>query len=227
MRLTRHKNFEGENHLKRFDSIILAVGLFGLWPSLTLAQTTPPIDPVPTVEPTSPSAVPIAKVPSGTQIIIEIMQLVSTKIHKPDDTFDIRLIQDVKFKDITVIPAGTVGKGLVIDSGKPGMGGKPAKLVLAVRYLQYQDKQIPIRGMKLQLSAQDNAGTAVLLSSIGGPIGGIAGLIVTGGHMEVPAGTLAQAKLSQDYIVPSDLLPKIDSTPPAPQMPTTSPATKP
>lgn len=137
----------------------------------------------------------------GTPIVVEVVDLVSSKTAIRDEFFNLRLAEPIKYNDDIIIPAGTPGKGQVVDVGKPGMGGKPGKLVLAARYLEFDGKQIPIRGLAFDLSSKDNSGSAVALAAVGGAVGGVVGLMVTGGNMEVPASTKGRAKLGADFII--------------------------
>lgn len=174
--------------------VVAALGLSCAFGSVAIAQTSTSNE---TNQTTGPATI---SVPNGTPIIIEITDLVSTKTAKRDDMFNLRLAAPLTLNGAILIPEGTLGKGQVIDSGLPGMGGKPGKLVLAARYLEFEGRQIPIRGLNMDMGARDNSGTAVLLGAAGGIVGGVAGLMVTGGHMEVPPGTLAHAKLGMNFI---------------------------
>ena len=144
-----------------------------------------------------PAAAPApASVPKGTSIVVEITDLVSTRTAQRDDMFNLKLAEPVKLNGATVIPAGTPGKGQVVDAAKPGMGGKPGKLVLAARYLELDGQQIPIRGLTMDMTAKDNSGAAIAATMAVG----IFGLAVTGGNMEVQPGTRAHAKLGADFV---------------------------
>jgi hypothetical protein len=186
-----------------------AVAVIALSCSTAMAQTSPVIE-------TSPP-VPAAVVPNGTLISVEITELVTTRTAKPDDMFTLKLAEPVLLNTVVVIPAGIPGKGVVIDAGKPGMGGKPGKLVLAARYLEFEGRQIPIRGLKMNMSASDNGGTSAAASAVVG----VFGLAVTGGHMEVQPGTHAVAKLGADFtpappVTPASV-PQPDTAAPTPQ----------
>lgn len=185
-------------------------------------QTQVPADPatpLPASDMTpAPAPAPApAVVPKNTQIVIEITDLVSSKTAKIGDTFNLKLAEPVTLDGAVVIPAGTPGKGEVIDAAKAGMGGKSGKLVLAVRYLDFQGSQVAIHGLKLDIVGKDNFNTAVAATVAVG----IIGLAVTGGNMEVQPGTLAHAKLAADFVPtapaadapPSTPAPAADATP--------------
>jgi len=121
--------------------------------------------------------------------------MISTRTAQRDDMFNLKLAAPVMLNGEIIIPTGTPGKGQVIESAKPGMGGKPGKLVLAGRYLDFNGQQIPIRGLTMAITGKNNANAAMAT----GMVVGIFGLAVTGGHMEVQPGTHATAKLGADF----------------------------
>lgn len=210
-------------------SAVAAIGLSCLICSTAMAQTsasadsasgsasaapvapTAPAAPEAAVTPAAPAApVAAAVVPNGTPIVVEFTDLVTTRTAVRDDMFNLKLAEPVMLNNVVVIPAGTPGKGQVIDVGKPGMAGKPGKLVLAARYLELDGKQIPIRGLKMAAGGKSNTETAAVATIAVG----IFGLAVTGGHMEVAPGTRAVAKLGVDFAPGAAAAP-----PPPPQTP--------
>lgn len=181
---------------KILTAAVLAA-LTALVPVTVWAQSTetPPSETTatPVAEPMAAPAA--AVVPNGTPIVVEITELVSTRTATVGDMFPLKLAEPVLLNGTVAIPEGTPGKGQVVDTGKPGMGGKPGKLVLAARYLEFEGRQIPIRALKLGLGARDNSGAAVATTIAVG----VFGLAVTGGHMEALPGTRASAKLAADF----------------------------
>lgn len=183
-------------------------------PAATAPAVTPPAEAAPVAAAPAP-----ASVPKGSPIIVEITDLVSTRTAHIDDTFNLKLAEPVMLNGVVVIPVGTQGKGVVIDAAKPGMGGKPGKLVLAARYLDFQGKQIPIRGLNMNMTATDGSGTAVVMSMAVG----VFGLMVQGGQMEVTPGTRARAKLGADFVPDSTVAASQQDTPTDPSVPQTTP----
>lgn len=175
----------------------VAMGALCLLATSANAQTTPPADAAvspPAAQPAPPVAP--AFVAKNTPIVIEISDVVSAETAKRDDWFNLKLFEPVKLNGVIVIPAGTPGKGQVIDAAKPGMSGKPGKLVLAARYLVLNGKQIPIHALKMGLKAEDRSGGAVAASVFVG----VFALAVKGGEMEVQPGSLGEAKLGVDFV---------------------------
>ncbi len=94
---------------------------------------------------------PTIRVPAGTAVKIDLAETVSTKVQKAGDTFAIRLGEPLVVKGRVLAPEGTTGVGVIIDLSKPGLGGKPAKLVLAAKYITLGKTRIPLKA--LQVSA--------------------------------------------------------------------------
>jgi hypothetical protein len=143
--------------------------------------------------------------PAGTLVQVELAGEVSTKTQKAGDSFTLRLVQPLVVNGKVLLRPGTPGEGEVIEASRPGMGGKPAKLVLAGRYLRTRHARIAIQGLQLSGHGHDNsmAAQAVGLSGIAFMPLGFVGLAVRGGDVTFPLGTTATAKLASDVYLPS------------------------
>lgn len=181
------------------------------------APTAPAATPaaVPAATPAAPPAAagPL-RAPAGTPILVEITQGVSSKSAKRGDTFTLRLSAPIVVDGRVVLAEGAVGVGEVIDAAHPGMGGTEGKLVLAGRYLDVNGQHVSIRGLKVGGGGHNNAHLAM---AVGMATYGVGGLFITGGNIDVPAGTIAQAKLGVDY-------PATDAAAAAPAAPASAPA---
>ena len=138
------------------------------------------------------------RLPAGTVVMIELAEPISTKTHKPGDTFAIRLAEPVVVSGQLVLRAGTTGIGEVVESAKPGLGGKAAKLILAARSLTAPGgAELPLKGLQLSGAGKgrENAATALGIGGIVFLPAGIAGIALHGGDVSIPAGTQATAKL--------------------------------
>jgi len=147
---------------------------------------------------------------AGAPLIIEIAEPVSSKVHKRGDMFAIRLAAPLVVGSQLVLPAGATGKGQVIDAAAAGPLGRPAKLLLAARYLEVDGVRLPLRGFNLGSAGLDNTNTIMAASFV--PYVGILAGFVKGGEIVIPAGALGQAKLAADFGPP----PSGTATPPAP-----------
>jgi len=145
------------------------------------------------------------RAPAGTLVQVELAEPVGTLSYKTGATFALRLAAPLIVNGRIVLRAGTPGVGDIVESSKAGMGGKPAKLVLAARYLQKGGVHVPLEGLQLAAGGRNNgtAASAVGLTGlIFGPLGFV-GLAVSGGDVTFPAGTKATAKLAADVALPS------------------------
>src|ERR1700761_9037111 len=102
-------------------------------PPLAVPVPAPAASPPAVVAPAGPAA-PGAVM--GTVIDIEITESISTKTCKPEGMFAIRLASPIAVGGKVIIPAGAVGMGQIVDAEPAGALGRPAKLVLAARYLE-------------------------------------------------------------------------------------------
>lgn len=169
------------------------------------AQTADPPPPVPSVaaEPT-----PCCLAVAGTIIELQLVGPVSTRTARRGDQFEIRLAEPLVIDGKVVVPAGVMGLGQIVHAAGPSIGGKPGELILAARFLQFGDQRISLKAMKLGKAGNDNS-AAVLIGSMITPLA----MFVTGGQVEIPAGTRANAKIAADFTAPP--LPAVAALPPA------------
>jgi len=139
---------------------------------------------------------PTVAAPAGTAVEIEIVNAVSSKTAKTGDHFPIRLAEPIVEGDKVIVAAGAVGEGEVLDATHSRALGKPAKLVVAARYLEINGRQVRVKGMRLGGAGTDKTSEIVAESFI--PYIGIFFDFQHGGEYVIPAGTRAQAKLAED-----------------------------
>jgi hypothetical protein len=98
--------------------------------------------------------------------------------------------------------------------------GAAGELVLAARYLDFEGRQLRLRSMVLvgPPTGKDRIGTVNAINTAGAatllPIS-LIGYFIGGGNIEIPAGTLANAKLAADFTVAAP----IPSTPDEAEVP--------
>jgi hypothetical protein len=134
----------------------------------------------------------------GTAVAVQLVDAVRTEDAKAGDRFAIRLAAPVIVDGQVVLPAGTPGEGHVVQASGPGLGGKGAKLVVSADYITVGGGTVPLGGLQLTGTGKDHT-TAANVASLGGwfslPLGFV-GFAVTGGEIEIPAGTNAAAKVA-------------------------------
>ena len=154
---------------------------------------------------------------AGTVVAIELAEQVGTKQRKPGDTFALRLAQPLIVDGRTVVPAGAAGLGQVIDAASGGAFGRPAKLILAARYIEHDGVRVPLHALHLGGGGKDNGNLATALSAA--PYVGLLAVAIPGGNVEFPAGTQARAKVAVDvsFCPPPTSMPPDSSPAPTPQ----------
>jgi hypothetical protein len=137
--------------------------------------------------------------PEGTAVAVQLVDAVGTEQAKAGDHLPIRVAAPVIVDGQVVLPAGTPGSGHVVQASGAGFGGKGAKLVVSADYITVGGGQVPLGGLQLTGTGKDHS-TAADLASLGGWISlplGFVGFAVTGGEIEIPAGTNAAAKVAR------------------------------
>jgi hypothetical protein len=173
----------------------MAASIVALWTSLAMALALAP-GPVAFAS----DVRSCCRVAAGTTVAVELVNRVSTKTAHSGDTFALRLTAPLIVNGEVVLRAGAQGVGEVVESAKPGMGGKGGKLVLAARYLGPRGVRVPLEGLQLAAGGHNNttAAQVVGLSGIAfGPLG-LIGLAVPGGNVAFAPGTKGTAKVAAD-----------------------------
>jgi hypothetical protein len=140
------------------------------------------------------------RIPAGTIVELEFVEILSSKTSKMGQTFSLRLREPIVIDGQTVVPAGAMGGGEVIDASRAGIGGRSGKLIVSGRFLDFQGQRARIRGLQSVLAGKDRSRTAVN-TAILVPYVGFLGTFVQGGEIEIPVGTGATAQLAADFVV--------------------------
>lgn len=212
-----------------YFTVALACGVFANGSAIASGQDiapapAPPVASAPisapavAVAPAAPAQGPCCTIPAGTVVLVELTEPLSAATAVSGAHFGLRLAEPVSLGGSVVLPAGIAGMGEVIDAKPAGFGGRPARLVLAARYLESDGVRFPLRSLKLGGGGIDNSGGAVVLTMAVG----ILGAAIHGGGVEYAAGTRAIAKLAADVTSrPITILPAT-AAPSAPALPTPS-----
>lgn len=182
-----------------------------LFAAVSAAQAAPvadqPVAAAPPVE-TVPSA-PCCTVKALTPVRIAITAPLASNSSSTGQTFSFTLADPLMLDGGRSIPAGTPGQGEVVHAARSGMAGKAGELVLAARYLDYQGVRIPMRSMRFGKGGKDQTGTANAIAigtAVVAPIAGVFALAITGGEVRIPAGAIAEAKISADTVIDASRL---------------------
>lgn len=165
------------------------------------AQTLPVAAEKAPADATAPAAV---SVPALTPVILEILAPLGSNTSKAGETFAIRLVDPVVIDGKDVLPAGLSGMGEVVHAKKAGGSGAPGELVLAARYLEKDGVRVRLRSLNLSLVGVDRhklVDRVSMAASVGGPVLSIVALVIKGQETAVPAGSLAQAKTAEAFVL--------------------------
>ena len=134
----------------------------------------------------------------GSPVELQIADALNTMTLKRGDRFRIRLHAPMKVAAGVLLPAGVEGVGEVVHVEPGRASGKAAELILAARHLDYNGRQIKLRGMKLSASGANRSG---MVAGVSIAIGVFAAFI-HGGNIEIPADTVVSAKIGETLRLP-------------------------
>jgi hypothetical protein len=155
-------------------------------------------------------------VAADTELVFEMGATMTSKDNQRGDRFPLRLAEPLRIDGQLVIPAGTPAMGEVVHADRARAGGQAGELVLAARYLEWDGRQLALKSFRAGVGkdrSKSAMGVAIVAS--------VAGFLVRGGQMEMPAGSLITAKLREAAALPAVPEPEATATPEAPAAPET------
>jgi outer membrane receptor protein involved in Fe transport len=155
---------------------------------------------------------------AGTPIEVEITDALSSRTNHVGDTFGLRLRTPIVVDGQEIVPAGAAGGGEVIDAVPSGFGGRQGRLIVSARYLEFNGQRMRIRGMQLMVTGRDRTDTALVVSMLAP----LPSFFIQGGNIEIPAGTVASARLADDVTLPAIMDAPTPADPNAPDPTSTS-----
>ena len=172
------------------------IALLAALASLPADGTAQPVSPAPPPSTAAADESACCTLPAGTRVDIEILDRVTSKLNKRGDAFAIRLASPIVAGGRTLIPAGAPGRGEVVHAAKAGGGGKAGELILAARYIEHEGRRIALRSFELSARGNDRGSEALAVATVAS----VAAFLVTGGQVDVAAGTRASAKLAEPLV---------------------------
>ncbi len=160
---------------------------------------------------------------ADTPVRVELAEAVSSKDRAEGAKFAVKLAAPIMVNGRIVAPAGAAGQGEVIYAEKGGGGGKPGKLVLAIRYVDVGDVRIKLKALRLGAGGDSEFTQMEIAAQFIGP----AVMFMNGREVVYPAGTRASAKVAEDVALPDGgpaPAPVVAPAPVAAPAPTTAPA---
>lgn len=130
---------------------------------------------------------------AGTFVDIVILDHLNSKLSHVGDTFRIALDRPILLDGKELVPAGIEGKGEVIHAARARAAGKAGEMILAARTLDWGGRIIKLRAFAFGHSGRSQVTEAFVTGMIAGPVG----FLISGGEVDVAAGTQAHAKLAE------------------------------
>ena len=159
----------------------------------------------------------------GTSVRLRTEEALSSKTTKTGERFHLRVTEDVKVGDMTVIPAGALAMGEVTSVTKKGAFGKSGKLDTRVLYVVIGDRNVSLTGTAHEAGSGGTTATVAVAIAAG-----IFSAFVTGHSAEYPIGTEMTAFTENDLpVVASMAVPTVPLVVPAAAPPLTAPLAKP
>ncbi len=141
----------------------------------------------------------IILLPAFTPVDIVILAPINSKTSKIGEMFPIMLAEPIVYEGKTLVPAGATGQGEVIHAATARAAGKAGELILAARYIEFNGQKIMLCSFKYgKSSGKSNADEAWVAGAVVAPP---LTLFISGGNVDVPKGTLAQAKTATDNMI--------------------------
>jgi len=155
-------------------------------------------------------------VPVGTELDVRLQQSLSSATAVVEDRFEATTLVDLKEGDRTIIPAGSVMRGVVSSVTKTTRLERKGSLTLAFDQVRVNGRDYPIRATVTQAIESEGvkgeagkigagAGVGMIIGGIlGGVKGALAGILIGGGgtiaategkDVELAAGTVLRVRL--------------------------------
>lgn len=141
-------------------------------------------------------------IPALTPVRLELLAPLGSKISRSGDSFPIRLAEPIVVEGVVLVREGTTGMGEVVHAKKAGGSGSAGELVLAARYLEVCGQRLRLRSMHLSSNGKSRTDTvnALNVASAASPLPvGLFGFMIHGGQVNVPQGTIAEAKTAEIF----------------------------
>lgn len=139
-----------------------------------------------------------AVLPANTEVLLSMNETITTKGNnlKEGSSFALTVVHDVMLGDYVVIPAGSRAMGEVTWLTSKGAFGKSGKMDIALRYVEVNNRRIPLTGTY----RQEGEGNTV--ATVGGVIAaGVFAAFITGKSGVIPQGRELMARTKNDLPV--------------------------
>jgi len=181
------------------------------------AAAAPPSAAATSARSTAPAAAgATAEIPAGTEMDVRLSGRLSSGTAKVEDRFEATTLVDVNVGGRTVVPAGSVMRGVVTDVEPATRTNRTARLTLSFDQLTSNGRAYPIRGTVTQAIEGEGlrgeagrigtgAGVGAIIGGIlGGFRGALAGILIGAGgtiaategkEVELPQGSVLRVRI--------------------------------
>lgn len=124
-------------------------------------------------------------IPKGTVLNVELIEDANPKSHKKNQQVEFRMIEHLIINGVIVIPKGTIGKGYVYESQKPGGFGRKGVLRIAAQEIKtVNNVTVPLK-KGLEGKGRTDGGAVAVAAAVSL----IGGIFMKGSNVNYPAGT--------------------------------------
>jgi FtsP/CotA-like multicopper oxidase with cupredoxin domain len=173
---------------------------------------------------TTTNAGPQVEIPSGTEMDVRLTNTLNSGTAQVEDRFEGTTLVDVVVNGRTVIPAGSVMRGVVTSVDPATRTNRTAKMTVSFDQVTVNGRAYPIRGTVTQAIQGEGikgetgriatgAGVGAVLGGIlGGVKGAILGTVIGGGgitaategkELELPQGSVLRVRLDSPVSIPT------------------------
>jgi type IV secretion system protein VirB10 len=135
---------------------------------------------IPAINSGSPSSPRDRIIPEGTVIEVRLAENVSTKTHQRGDLFELLLDRDIETEQRMTIPKGTLLKGRIVESVRPGKVKGKAEMIVALDSIQIGEYEYPILTNEIEFEAEATKGSDAKAVGISAGIGAALGALFGG-----------------------------------------------
>jgi hypothetical protein len=175
-----------------------------------------PDPPAPPRTPTSPRVSTAREIPANTELDVRLSNILSSGTAQVEDRFEATTAADLIIDGRTIVPAGSVMRGVVSSVQSAGRLKRKAEMTVTFDQLTVNGRSYPIRGTVTQAiegegvkgdlpRAGVGAGVGAIIGGIlGGFKGAMAGVLIGGGgtiaategkEVELPQGTVLRVRI--------------------------------
>ncbi|MCD6363272.1 MAG: hypothetical protein J7M13_04655 [Synergistetes bacterium] len=150
------------------------------------------------------------ELPKEQLVKVTLLTPLDSRKNKPGDLVRIKVISDLIYHGVLVIPRGSIGYGKVVKVERAGSFGKAGKVNVEFNHVEDMlGEEIPVcmgkRAAEENKREMKGRAWAVVSSFVGlgvfGPVGLVAGAFVHGEEAKIPAGAKFYLETSQDVKV--------------------------